>query len=318
MPNDTRISDDILWHCLRNRRPDKSKAIESLVAELSSVGDSVGAVVTRDKAGNLWIDLRGARPIGTMFQAHLDDVSRAEGQTEIFWGDAKVISTDGKSILGADDGAGCAMLAHLIANAVPALYLFTQGEEIGGVGGGYAARSEYHRVQGIERCIAFDRRGTTEICGAQWRGDLASAAFVDALSDALGMGHVWGQGSYTDNSEWQGVIPEIVNVSVGYQSEHTPQETLDYAYFSALRAAVAAVDWESLPTIGPAKAITECSDAAWRPGDWEYAGSDDSAITEALWDIADTFGISERDIEYGIVREILARMARALRSETYV
>jgi hypothetical protein len=272
------------------------------------------AVVSRDKLGNVWVDNR-RDDAATMFQAHLDTVGPDDGVHEIFLEADGKVHTSGQHVLGADDGAGIAILCALLLADVPALYLFTQGEECGGIGGGYAAMHEAHRIEGIARCIAFDRRGTGEICGEQCMGSLASPRFVRALSQALGLGHVWGTGTYTDNSEWVGQILEIVNVSVGYSREHSKEETLDYTYWCALRAAVIALDWEALPTEGP---VSEDSYrdtfAGYRPGDWcgtfEGEGEWAETVREALWDICDTMGLDERDIETSIIRESLERLAR--------
>jgi len=236
----------ILWDLLRLKRPDGSQAIVEMVARIKQLSPVSSH---EDAMGNLWIDARSGDE-GTMFMAHLDTVHRNAGTTPIYMDTAGIVTTDGKSPLGADDGAGVALLVSMLLAGVPALYLFTQGEECGGHGGRFAARQK-DRYKGIERIISFDRRGRFDICGEQCVGTLASVEFVTALAKALGMGHSWAEGTYTDNSEFQGNVREIVNVSVGYMNEHSPAESLNYNYWCELREACIKLDWEALPTVGP-------------------------------------------------------------------
>jgi len=253
----------ILWFALRYLRPDMDPIIWDMCEKIIQLSPP-WAKTLYDSFGNLWIDTR-RNDESTMFQAHLDTAGATFGYHDIFVDEDGLIYTDGQSLLGADDGAGCAMIASLMGGGIPALYLFTQGEERGGLGGRYAATSMAYMVKGIQRCIAFDRRGNQEICGAQFVGTLASHDFVNELSLHLGMGHVWGRGTYTDNSEWMDIIPEIVNISVGYQCEHTVYEYLDYPYFCDLRKSALILDWESLPTVGPQIPSIRDIDLEWDP-----------------------------------------------------
>lgn len=298
--------DQILWYALGNARPDGSEAIQTLMHQLCALASSAGPCsIYRDAEGNLWLDNRADTRSATMFQGHLDTVERAPGAKDLWVAGETIYATmAGKStILGADDGAGIGILASLIAAKVPALYLFTQGEETGGRGMAHASRQERHRVEGIDRCIAFDRRGATDLCGAQCVGDLASREFVGALSEALGLGHSWATGTWTDNADWQDIIPEIVNLSVGYAGNHTPGETLDITYYRALQAAVLAVDWEDLPTVG----------VMINQGQ----GDDSDAIDRALWDICDTLGLHYDSFEAREVREALDRLTDRLTQPSF-
>jgi hypothetical protein len=242
----------ILWLVLGIKRPHLSKGINRVMDRILSLIPK-GAVAREDEWHNLWVDLRGESGSRTLFAAHLDtaEFSKVEGTIPLFFNPTgEWIHSGGKHIIGADDGAGIAILIALLQAKVPALYVFTQGEECGGDAARNAASDPC--LNDIDRCIAFDRKGTKDIVADQARGILASHAFVDALSAQLGMGHTWALGSYTDSSEWDAKVKEIVNVSVGYESAHTVNEKLNYTYFRKLRAAVLKVDWESLPTVGPA------------------------------------------------------------------
>jgi len=292
--------ENILWYALRNARPDGSEAVRHVMSALERLVPH-GAVAYRDRGDNLWIDARAGKS-RSLFCAHLDTVARSEGEHDIYISDAGLIHTGGTAVLGADDGAGIYVLARMLAHGVPGMYLFTQREECGGLGMADALRYP-RRFDDLDRAIAFDRRGKGEICGAQSRGILASREFVQALADGLGLGHTWGVGTYTDNSELADLIPEIVNVSVGYEDNHGPSETLDWPYLQALADAACLVAWEDLPVLGHPESRAD----TWldlRPGDWTPLDADD-AVRDTLWDICDTLGLEPtsweaQEVEYAL------------------
>ena len=245
------VPEPILWAILGTKRPHLSRGIQTIMKRIETFAPK-GSIVSVDVYNNLWIDCRGETGSKTMFAAHLDTVERSgqEGPINLFYYPSGWIDTAGTAIMGADDGAGVAMLVSLMINNVPGLYLFTQGEECGGLAAKGAAKDP-RILTGLDRCIAFDRKGSTDIVADQARGVLASKAFVTDLAAKLGMGHKWSTGSYTDSSEFSDSIKEIVNISIGYINNHCVNERLDYLYFKSLRAACLKMDWESLPTVGP-------------------------------------------------------------------
>ncbi len=205
----------------------------------------------RDAAGNLHVDTRISPDNRTLFVAHVDTVHRKEGPNKI-----KQTSThwyaDGAA-LGADDGAGVAMLMHLLHAGVDAYYIFTQGEECGGIGATHIAKTQGELLSEFDRAIAFDRRGIDSVITHQGRGRCCSDAFADALSAALNADDTLmylpdNTGVYTDTAEFIEVIPECTNISVGYYSEHSDKESLDIIHFQALADLVAKIHWDSLPT----------------------------------------------------------------------
>jgi hypothetical protein len=210
-----------------------------------------GARIKRDKAGNLHVDTRLNSSNRTLFVAHVDTVHRKEGpnkirQTNTHW------YADGAA-LGADDGAGVAMLMHLLYAGIPAYYIFTQGEECGGIGATFLAKHWGDGLAKFDRAIAFDRRGIDSVITHQGRGRCCSDAFGEALSAALNADDTLmylpdNTGVYTDTAEFIEVIPECTNISVGYYSEHSDKESLDVLHFVALAERVAKIDWDSLPT----------------------------------------------------------------------
>lgn len=238
-----------LARALSMKRPHDSEGTKRLTDWLEENAPA-HAKVHRDGAGNLHIDTRVSPLNRTLFTAHVDTVHRDQGPNKIRKTDTHW-HADG-ACLGADDGAGCAMLMHLLHAGVDAYYLFTQGEECGGIGATHVAKDEAFLKQ-FDRAIAFDRRGIDSVITHQGCSRTASDAFAQALSDELcaDMTLMYSPddtGVYTDTAEFIDVIPECTNISVGYYSEHSDKESLDIIHFAALAARVVRIDWDALPT----------------------------------------------------------------------
>jgi len=207
--------------------------------------------VTIDQVGNVHIDARMGVRNRTLFVAHVDTVHRDDGPN-------KFIKAHGTwyakgSQLGADDGAGCAMLMHLLHSSVPGYYIFTQGEECGGIGAKHLAKDHADLLKQFDRAIAFDRRGIDSVITHQGYGRCCSDEFADALAEELNVDERLmylpdNGGIYTDTAEFTDVIPECTNISVGYNHEHSDKESLDIYHFMALADRVVQIKWDSLPT----------------------------------------------------------------------
>ena len=201
-----------------------------------------------DEAGNLWFSIGISR---TLFAAHCDTVHHTTGNNNFYVENDIVYSLE--ECLGADDGAGVAILCYMLSNGIPGTYLFTTGEEIGGVGATYISDNFPDLLSEFDRSICFDRAGTEEIITVQAGTRCASSEFAEALSvafQAQGLMYVESiRGVYTDNKEWIAHIPECVNLSVAYKSQHGSSEHLDLAHLTLLALAAAQIDWESLPTV---------------------------------------------------------------------
>lgn len=219
-----------------------------------------------DGCGNIHVDTRGKKNVSrSLFVAHVDTVHRVGGKN-------KVIKTDKRwsangAPLGADDGAGVAILAHMISHGVPGYYIFTQGEEVGGIGAKWLADHMPGLLKQFDRAIAFDRRATYSVITHQGMGRCASEKFGDALSDAFnkrGMLFATDDGGvYTDTAEFVDFIPECTNVSAGYDMEHTERETLDMDHFMDLCKTVIKIDWEALPVVRDPAAVEKFSMSSW-------------------------------------------------------
>lgn len=206
-----------------------------------------------DKAGNLHVDSRTDINQTTLFVAHVDTVHKSTGKNRI----RKTRShwyADG-DVLGADDGAGVAMLMHLIHSGIPAYYIFTQGEEKGGIGAKHLVDDHKPLLEQFDRAIAFDRRGIDSIITHQGWGRCCSDVFGSSLCDAIGeidfdLMHLNDDtGVYTDTAEFVDIIPECTNISIGYDKEHTQNESLNIIYFNRLAKACAGISWDDLPVV---------------------------------------------------------------------
>lgn len=201
-----------------------------------------------DKVGNIHVDLR-EKGSETLFVAHVDTVHRSGGKNRVIKTNRRW-SANGAP-LGADDGAGVAVLMHMIRAKVPGYYIFTQGEECGGIGSGWLADHNISLLKQFKRAVAFDRRATYSIITHQGYGRCCSDAFGDALAtqfNELGMLYMTDDtGVYTDTEEFAHIIPECTNISVGYDMEHSDRETLDIKHFTELLEAVLRVRWDDLP-----------------------------------------------------------------------
>lgn len=149
---------------------------------------------------------------------------------------------DDKMPLGADDGVGVWLLLEMLDAGVPGTYIFHRGEERGGIGSRSMAANYEEFLARYKWAIAFDRRGTGDIITEQMVGETASVKFATALAGVLnkaGMDYIpCPHGVFTDTANYAHIIPECTNVSVGYDSEHTPAETLDVWHVERLRSAL--------------------------------------------------------------------------------
>jgi acetylornithine deacetylase/succinyl-diaminopimelate desuccinylase-like protein len=241
---------DTLTFAMSRKRPHAGHGVEQLAQYIER---QVPGKITRDKVGNLHLDLRQVATHRTLFVAHLDTVHRHDGKNLTDWKQQGWVKAAGGGPLGADDAAGVAILCYLAKNLVPAYYVFTQGEECGGIGAQWLAEHNRGLLRQFDRAIAFDRKDTFSVISHQgWSGRCCSDEFADALSGALndaGMLYMPDDtGVYTDTAEFTSFVPECTNISVGYYKEHTPKECLDLTHFLALAKAAMKLDWDGLPT----------------------------------------------------------------------
>ncbi len=135
----------------------------------------------------------------------------------------KGVVSNPKGVLGADDRAGCYGLYRMMEAGVEAFYLFTDEEEIGGVGAKVFSKSDdFDSIKDdTSALIELDRRGSNDI--ATYGCDNAE---LIGLFEERGYAETWG--SYTDVvdlSEESAIA--CINLSIGYYHEHTKKENLN-------------------------------------------------------------------------------------------
>lgn len=198
----------------------------------------------------------------TLFSCHIDTVhsmqeSHATSKQALnFDANFQLIGLDDKhaTCLGADDGAGIYIMLKMIEAEVPGTFVFHVGEEKGGLGAKQlAANQEPWLRDNFSRAIAFDRPGDSEIIITQGGLQCASPEFAAALRIELAKHELDMKASikgvYTDVKEYAHVIPECVNLGVGYYDQHTNGETLDYRHLKKLLAAAIAIKWDELKPV---------------------------------------------------------------------
>jgi hypothetical protein len=228
-----------------------------------------------DEFGNLFVKIGES---DVMFTSHLDTATSANTKVNHVF-DGSIIKTDGKSILGADDKAGVTIMMYMIKNKVPGLYYFFLGEEVGCVGSKkVAAMQKEKKIEGINKVISFDRRGTKSVITCQSGERCASDTFGKALSEQLNKADetfsydIDPTGVLTDSIQFIKIYSECTNISVGYQSEHTFGETQDIEHLQKLAIACTKVDWKGLPVErDPSK--TEYQSYGWGYDDYDYGYS---------------------------------------------
>ena len=199
----------------------------------------------KDVHGNYYLQIGKSK---TAFTCHLDTACKTQVNV-VHKFDKNIISTDGKSILGADDKAGMTVLLYMIHNKVPGLYCFFIGEEVGCIGSGKACDDEWFK--NYDRMVSFDRRGTKSVITFQSSKRCCSDDFAESLSKQFNKYSLSmdpdNTGVYTDSAEFTHVIPECTNISVGYYKEHTHLEHQDIDHLIKICMASVKIDWESLP-----------------------------------------------------------------------
>jgi hypothetical protein len=203
----------------------------------------------KDEYGNVWVRV-GDEKGPTMFSCHTDTVHSNEGMQRVVYDSTKFhLFADNSNCLGADDGTGIWLALHLIRSKVPGLYIFHRDEESGGQGSAYIVKNYAPAFQYIKHCIALDRAGTADLITHQsGRTRCASDTFGNKLLSHLNGYKLCDGGSFTDSFNYRGLIPECINLSVGYYHQHSANEYQDLKFAYQLATMLTAVPWASLPS----------------------------------------------------------------------
>lgn len=218
---------------------------DELVLEMTKNG--VFPNLQKDEWGNYFYSIGSSK---TIFTSHLDTACRDQVDVKHFVSNQQIVTTDGTTILGADDKAGVTILLWLMKNNIPGVYYFFVGEEVGCIGSNSA--SKFGEFSLYDRIISFDRRGTNSVITHQSSVRTCSDEFAKDLSKQLNLMSNFffkpdDTGIYTDSAEFASIIPECTNISVGYDFEHTFREKQDLLHLNKLAQACLDVKWEELP-----------------------------------------------------------------------
>lgn len=237
-----------LWRMLQTMRPEGSAQEHQFVEHwlLPLPG------ARQDTAGNVIVEIADAdgRSAPVLWSSHTDTVHNAGGVQRIAYNDKTGRIGLSKretqaNCLGADCTTGVWLMREMILVSKPGLYVFHRGEECGGLGSSHIAKKTPKLLEGIKFAIAFDRKSTTSIITHQYNGRCCSQAFVDSLSSALALPvplRADDGGTFTDTANYDALVPECTNISVGYYDQHTSRETQDVHFAGDLLSALLALD----------------------------------------------------------------------------
>jgi hypothetical protein len=258
-----RLEKSKLNRLFTSMRPAYSNAEEEFVQKYILSPELVRKGMYQDGYGNclLKIDNPDGTPSKTLWSCHTDSVHNRGGNQTVHFNplDDKFSTTNG-SCLGGDDNSGTYVLLELIRRNVPGLYIFHRAEEVGGVGSSWIASNCEDMLKEYDRAIAFDRKDIHSIITHQASRRCCSEAFADDLAEKLGMNHRSDPtGSFTDTANYDHIIPECTNMSVGYFSAHSARETQLLGYLVKLTDKFAEIDVEGLVVERDANAPVEYS-----------------------------------------------------------
>lgn len=191
--------------------------------------------LTVDRYGNLLAEKTYKTGQGStiLLSAHLDTFEEIVEGRHIVKENSIWSSSEG--ILGADDRAGVAVLLNIAQTldqssfSGKVKFIFTVEEEIGLVG---AKQVDDYFLWGTDAAIVVDRRGTGDIvtsCGGYIPFcDQAYGEFLEKVAKEAGLSD-WKctPGGSSDTKVWAQHGIQSVNLSVGYNYEHTDSECLD-------------------------------------------------------------------------------------------
>lgn len=175
-----------------------------------------------------FIILKSDNTLKPMLCVHLDTINDASNKTpkySDFVYDTKkdIIKLSGQSRLscvGGDDRCGVYLIDKYFDKLIKKYHIgFFCDEEVGGIGSANA--SKLLNGDGSISCfIGLDRKGTNEVASYGYDNENLIGAFT-------ALGYKESMGTFTDASNLAGDgILACVNLSVGYNNEHTKRETI--------------------------------------------------------------------------------------------
>ncbi|GAE28248.1 hypothetical protein JCM9140_4461 [Halalkalibacter wakoensis JCM 9140] len=186
-----------------------------------------------DKAGNLLAYLYCGDGPTVLLSAHMDTVEEFEEGRHIF--ENRTVLTSSSGILGADDRAGIAVILEVLSRIQKTNFngtlkiAFTVKEEIGCVG---SKDMDVQFLGDVDGAIVVDRRNTRDIVTSNGTTSFCPTSYGELFEKAgvlLGMSN-WKttSGGLSDAKVYASYGIPSVNLSVGYDNEHTDWESVDY------------------------------------------------------------------------------------------
>lgn len=227
----------ILYSLLTTKRPTNNPSF--CLTYTQELLRQQGIEFTTDGNMNVIVDRQGS----TCFTSHQDTVDNKLGNHNLTSTPEGMVSVLGGGVLGADCGSGMYIMIRMILAGKAGLYVFFSTEEQGRVGSGLYIMPEH-----ITKCVSFDRKGTDNLITHQMSERGCSDAFADAFIDRFALPYKKDPtGSFTDSYSFFAVVPECINLSVGYYNQHTKQESQDLPFLESLVDACIDLDWDVLP-----------------------------------------------------------------------
>ena len=189
----------------------------SPVGLMKAVSDFLQNKYSNVEATEDYVYAEGSIPV--MLIAHLDTVFREP--IRIFTYDEKRAVYKGMFGLGADDRAGVFAILKIIQSGLRPTIIFTTDEEVGGLGVTQLVKDFPEcPIPDLKYLIQLDRRGTNDCVFYDCYNE-------DFITYVESFGFIEAFGTFSDIAElcpaWDVVG---VNLSIGYENEHTRYETL--------------------------------------------------------------------------------------------
>lgn len=159
------------------------------------------------------------RPLLT---SHLDTINDSYNELPRLSIKDNIITTTNKAVLGGDDRAGVWVMLQLLDKGIKDYdYVFFCDEEVGGLGSKLFAKEHLIDIIEYSCYISLDRRGSKEVASYGYDNDDLVKVFTD-------IGYTSVRGSFTDCVNLSNVTEvACINLSVGYNNEHTNSEVQD-------------------------------------------------------------------------------------------
>ena len=269
--NQPQINERTLLGMLKSVRPHGGYGEQVYISKLLSSIRRMGYTPIIDAVGNIIVN--NLSPDDTtsavMFASHTDSVHRQEspdGTQKLEFVDKERTFVGVASVqpqgftancLGADCATGNYIMLRLLQANAKGLYCFFRQEESGGVGSDHFRHDPNNEKywSKLTHCISFDRKDYTSIITEQWGGECASDEFANHFAKVIAQADTNQRldpfmadptGSFTDSANFTDVISECTNLSVGYFSQHTNNETQDLVFVDNLCNALERIDWTEL------------------------------------------------------------------------